>query len=64
MDRTPSWYGFSLWQENIGILELTWSYEIWADIKVAVEAFGTAVTINKQCKEKMENINGTYKRPK
>ena len=53
----------SLWQENIGVLESTRSYEIWVKIKAAVSNLGPAKTI-KQCKDKMQNLKDAYKRAK
>ena len=53
----------SLWQENIEALESTHSHEIRVTIKAAVDNLGPVKTI-KQCKDKMQNLKGIYKRAK
>ena len=53
----------SLCQENIGVSESICSHEIWVKIKAAVDNLGPVKTI-KQCKDKMQNLKGTYKRAK
>ena len=51
----------SLCQENIGVSESIRSHEICVKINAAVDNLGPVKTI-KQCKDKMQNLKGTYKR--